>query len=347
MEFVVEEGKSLHEECSTLILPGLSIGNVGQLAVDLLVPSTGAERIGYLDDPNLLPCVGNDAYLPSPQGDLALPLEAYDSTSNSLTLIQQRSPVVKGMMIEFAKNVADFAAASGKKHIVLLSSLDFGRWQTIDMSSGLQIYYLSSASVDGTDVDCERLGWKRLQEYNPAQRMWKYLSTLAEGNAELDDDMPSEDELGEEDYCPSLPFAAMFSCFKHRRTARTGNPSRGPDHRPEKRKVEEREGGNGEERKMGKLGGEEMGKRRRGEEGGGGGGPPPPDLDLAKGLKVTCLLCYCSEGDNISEAFQLADAACRLLDIDPNNFHGNAGGKWIVPFSWQTVYGPPPDMSLF
>lgn len=281
MEFVVEEDKRLHEECSTLILPGLSIGNVGQLAVDLLVSSTGAERIGYLDDPNLLPCVGNDAYLPSPQGNLALPLEAYDSTSNSLTLIQQRSPVVKGMMIEFAKNVADFATASGKKHIVLLSSLDFGRWQTIDMSSGLQIYYLSSASVDGTDVDCERLGWKRLQEYNPAQRMWKYLSTLAEGNAELDDNMPSEDELGEEDYCPSLPFAAMFSCFK------------------------------------------------------------------AKGLKVTCLLCYCSEGDNISEAFQLADAACRLLDIDPNNFHGNASGKWIVPFSWQTVYGPPPDMSLF
>lgn len=78
----------------------------------------------------------------------------------------------------------------------------------------MQIYYLSSASVDGTDVDCERLGWKRLQEYNPAQRMWKFLSTLAEGNAELDDDMPSEDELGEEDYCPSLPFAAMFSCFK-------------------------------------------------------------------------------------------------------------------------------------
>ncbi|KAL7221889.1 hypothetical protein ACSBR1_023766 [Camellia fascicularis] len=38
------------------------------------------------------------------------------------------------MMVEFAKNVADFAAASGKKHIVVLSSLDFGRWQTIDMS---------------------------------------------------------------------------------------------------------------------------------------------------------------------------------------------------------------------
>lgn len=26
---------------------------------------------------------------------------------------------------------------------------------------------------------------------------------------------------------------------------------------------------------------------------------------------------------------------------------GNEGGKWTVPFSWQSVYGPPPDMSIF
>lgn len=103
--------------------PALSIGNVGQLAVDLLVASTRAERIGYLDTPYVLPCVGNDAYGPVPNGELALPLEglhsltslsylalkrkicflnefifgfaAYDSSANAMTLIQQRSPVVK------------------------------------------------------------------------------------------------------------------------------------------------------------------------------------------------------------------------------------------------------------
>lgn len=37
-------------------------------------------------------------------------------------------------MIEFAKNLADYVAASGKKHVVVLSSLDFGRWQRVDMS---------------------------------------------------------------------------------------------------------------------------------------------------------------------------------------------------------------------
>ncbi|EXB63642.1 hypothetical protein L484_026984 [Morus notabilis] len=134
MEFFVEEGKHLHDECSTLVLPALSIGNVGQLALDLLVSTMRAERIGYLDTPFVLPCVGNDAYVPTPQGHLALPLEAYESPSNALTLLQQRSPIVKGTIIEFAKNLADFAAASGKKHVVLLSSLDFGRWQRIDVS---------------------------------------------------------------------------------------------------------------------------------------------------------------------------------------------------------------------
>ncbi|KAH1202608.1 Proteasome assembly chaperone 2 [Glycine max] len=105
----------------------------------------GSERVGYLDDPNILPCVGNDAYgsFPFPQGDLALPHEAYDSLSNALTIIQQRSPVVKGMMIEFAKNMANFLVGSGKKHIIVFSRLYFGKWKKVDMSSGLQIHYLS------------------------------------------------------------------------------------------------------------------------------------------------------------------------------------------------------------
>jgi len=38
------------------------------------------------------------------------------------------------MMVEFAKNMADFLASSGKKHIIVLSSLDFGKWQKVDMS---------------------------------------------------------------------------------------------------------------------------------------------------------------------------------------------------------------------
>nr|DAD46887.1 TPA_asm: hypothetical protein HUJ06_016824 [Nelumbo nucifera] len=272
MEFILEEGKHLHEECSTLILPALSIGNVGQLAIDLLVSSMGADRVGYLDDPFVLPCVGNDAYGSASRGDLALPLEAYDSPSNALSLIQQRSPLVKGKMVEFAKSLADFAISSRKNHVVVLSSLDAGRRKRIDMSSEMQIFYLSSTHKDGTDDHCEKMGWKRLQEYNPTERKWEFLNDLAEGKFIDEGNWPSEDELIDEDYYPSLPFAALFSCFK------------------------------------------------------------------AKGLKVTCILCYCSEGDNVPDSFQLAEATCKLLGLSISNFHGwwMAHSVLMDEFVWAT-----------
>jgi len=40
----------------------------------------------------------------------------------------------QGMMIKFAENIANFAASSGKKHIIVLSSLDFQRLHNLDMS---------------------------------------------------------------------------------------------------------------------------------------------------------------------------------------------------------------------
>ncbi|CAD5323491.1 unnamed protein product [Arabidopsis thaliana] len=281
MEFVVEEGKLVNEDCSTLVLPALSIGNVGQLAVDLLVSSTGAERVGYLDDPNLLPCVGNDAYGPLPCGEIALPLEVYESSSIATTLAQQRSPVAKGMMIKFAENIANFAASSGKKHVIVLSSLDFQRLHNLDMSRGPQVYYLSNAESDGRDDHCERLGFGRLHEYDSEGRCWKYLSSVFEKNSVEELALPSEDELEDIDYYPSLPFAALFSAFK------------------------------------------------------------------ARGLKMTCLLCYCSEGDNIPEAFLLAEASSKLMGLTPDKFHGEEGGKWQIPYSWKSMYGAPPDMSMF
>ncbi|KAH7660915.1 Proteasome assembly chaperone 2 eukaryotic protein [Dioscorea alata] len=282
MEFAaVDEGEPFSPECPTLLLPALSIGNVGQLAIDLLISSTGARRVGYLDEPSVLPCAGNDAYGPVPVGDLALPLEAYASSSHAITLIQQRSPVVKGMMVEFAKNLTNFISISGKKHVIVLSSLSSGRKKKIDPPGDLQIYYISSSNADGTDADCQRLGWKKLEEYDPCQRRWVHLKHLAEGNPVNEEMLSYEDELFDDDYYPGLPFAAIFSCCK------------------------------------------------------------------AKGLKVTCLLCYCSEGDNISDSIQLADAACKLLGVNPNNFHGNQQGGWVMPLSWKTVYGPPADMTLF
>ncbi|KAK8969600.1 hypothetical protein KSP40_PGU007021 [Platanthera guangdongensis] len=282
MDFALEEGRSFFSDCSTLLLPGLSIGNVSQLAIDLLVSSLRAKRVAYLDEPSVLPCVGNDAYGPLPEGDLTLPLEVYESQSHGLTLIQHRSPVIKGMMVEFAKNIANFISAIGKKHIVILSSLDSGKRNQINAANFMQIYYISSVNDDGTDADCERLGWKRLDKYKPFEGKWNYLNLLAKGDISQVDLLNLEDDLVDDDYYAGLPFAALFACC------------------------------------------------------------------MAKGVKVTCLLCYCSEGDNIQDSFQLAEATCKFLGLRSDSFDGGAEpGGWVIPLSWRSVYGPPPDMTLF
>lgn len=42
--------------------PSISVGNVGQLAADLLINTLKLPHVGYLSDPAILPLVGNDAF---------------------------------------------------------------------------------------------------------------------------------------------------------------------------------------------------------------------------------------------------------------------------------------------
>jgi proteasome assembly chaperone 2 len=80
--------------------------------------------------------------------------------------------------------------------------------------SDMQVYYLSSCNEDGSDPECEKLGWKKLEDYNPSQKRWSYLASLVEGGG-LSEDMDDDtDEMAINDYYASLPFAALFSACK-------------------------------------------------------------------------------------------------------------------------------------
>ena len=82
----------------TLVLPAVTVANVGQLAVDLLVSTLELPRVGYLEHASVLPCVGNDPYVASAasHGNVATSMELYGHASKSLVVMQQRSPVVPG-----------------------------------------------------------------------------------------------------------------------------------------------------------------------------------------------------------------------------------------------------------
>jgi hypothetical protein len=62
MEYFSSEGPSGAGEDSlkgcTLVLAAVGVGNVGQLAADLLISTLALPRCGSFEDPHVLPCVG-------------------------------------------------------------------------------------------------------------------------------------------------------------------------------------------------------------------------------------------------------------------------------------------------
>ena len=53
-------------------------GNVGELAIDVLIASLGATRVATLGHEDVLPCIGNDPYDMSSPGSLCTSLELFE-----------------------------------------------------------------------------------------------------------------------------------------------------------------------------------------------------------------------------------------------------------------------------
>lgn len=148
---------------STIIVPDVSIGNVGQLAVDLLIETFQAERIGRLDDPSVLPCIGSRSFshLPGP----TFPLELFSIKSNDIPLLilQQRAPVAPGLQQEFADSLVAWARLSGIERVVTLGGLD-GSFRRDDQLVGAQLRFYTSSAFKSLEEACLAIGLRQLEE---------------------------------------------------------------------------------------------------------------------------------------------------------------------------------------
>ncbi|KAJ2304527.1 hypothetical protein IWW55_002382 [Coemansia sp. RSA 2706] len=127
-------------EGSTLILPSVSIGNVPQLAVDLLINTLRATRIGIIHTPSLMP-------ISAPSGfdhldHRSVPLEVYQTADRKWTIIQQRSPPLARHHRQFAQEIMQFIQASEFDKVVLLTSSD-AALRVDEMIDGPQIRALT------------------------------------------------------------------------------------------------------------------------------------------------------------------------------------------------------------
>lgn len=104
----------------TFVLPSLSVANVPQLAIDLLIESLQMKKIGVNWHAGIVPVIGPPAF--SGQEGNTTSCELYCSLEKKVAVIQLRTPVAAKCLESVMKNLNDFLTANHARQVFILSS---------------------------------------------------------------------------------------------------------------------------------------------------------------------------------------------------------------------------------
>lgn len=142
MDFLYRPLRDAQLQGRPLLLPTLSVGNTGQLALDLLLNTRayGFTKIGWVHSELLLPVAG---YQPldwnEPQA-LAYPAEVY--SNGELVVLQIRSMLVQNSFQDFMKGLMNWAHEVGISELVVFGSNAAANCPSPDQG---RIYYLRNS----------------------------------------------------------------------------------------------------------------------------------------------------------------------------------------------------------
>ena len=105
----------------TLIIPSVSVGNVGQLTVDLLISTHGFKRYATIWHPAIIPCVGTDPFA-NRSADVCTASELYANENLKVAVIQFRSIVEPKFSKIFHEALREEIKKLQFKNVVLLTS---------------------------------------------------------------------------------------------------------------------------------------------------------------------------------------------------------------------------------
>lgn len=151
---------------STLIIPSISIGNIPQLANDLLIHTLNFNKIGSLNDTYLYPFASpidtlNDV---GQKKGISTAVGVYHNKELKLTIIQQRSPIIPSFTKTYVNEVIlPFIKEANVKKFLILDSSDAGLVEnlspgTIDFYSNEDVLNKSLETLNIGQVDAIQLG---------------------------------------------------------------------------------------------------------------------------------------------------------------------------------------------
>lgn len=125
------------ESSPIVIIPSVSVGNVGQLAIDLLVESSSgrgeedhARLCGVVHHPLVLPCYGGYPYsMDTRDGSgkkkpMAHPIDIYHVPHTPVFVLQQRAPAAAGCQVDFSMDLMGWLASGGVTNVWIVGGLD-------------------------------------------------------------------------------------------------------------------------------------------------------------------------------------------------------------------------------
>uniref|UniRef100_A0A3B3V5K4 Proteasome assembly chaperone 2 n=1 Tax=Poecilia latipinna TaxID=48699 RepID=A0A3B3V5K4_9TELE len=135
----------------TLVMPAVAVGNVGQLAVDLIVSTLNMRRVGYFHTDCLIPMAGNNPYASGKADaeELHTPAEGVQ-IQKSLTRSKK-----------FRQQLKSWIKASGFSRTVVLSSSHAYQRDDQQLTS---LRYLMTPSLLAASADAlKELGWREME----------------------------------------------------------------------------------------------------------------------------------------------------------------------------------------
>ncbi|CAK7902708.1 proteasome assembly chaperone 2 [[Candida] anglica] len=126
---------------STLIIPAISLGNIPQLTVDLLLHTRDFVSVGVLDDIYLHPFSSPVDVSPTKSANgISNAAEIYYSTKNNITVIQQRSPIIGSFTKQFVSEVIlKLISDVSFNKVIILDSADAGLLEQSDAKT-IELY---------------------------------------------------------------------------------------------------------------------------------------------------------------------------------------------------------------
>ncbi|XP_028255069.1 proteasome assembly chaperone 2 [Parambassis ranga] len=149
----------------TLVMPAVAVGNVGQLAVDLIVSTLNMSRVGFLHTDCLIPMAGNNPYATCKEDaeELHTAGEVYTTAELKLAVLQIRAPILQTKSKKFRQLLVSWIKTSGFSRTVVLSSSH--AYQRDDQQlQGTPLRYLITPSLLKVSADAlKELGWKEME----------------------------------------------------------------------------------------------------------------------------------------------------------------------------------------